>query len=334
VGRHAGIMFVMHIDVGGKLLMKLRWEIVGAIGMLLMLATGCARQTVAQPAGDEELRPDVQAYAEAQGISVEEADRRLGAEEGLGQLQERLAAEEAGTFGGLWIEHEPSYRVVVAFTRDGAQTLQRYVKDTPLEGVAEAREVAVTQAELESAQAATIGLLEELGSGANTGIDIRQNCVSLYVADLEVFEAQLAASGQRLPDAVCIEVVGPYAEAPPLEPIPGLHFPRQDPPEGVFAEMMALMMGELVEENGCLRVRGGEDPALLVIWPYDHTLTVDAGGIAEVRDGTGAVVARVGDTVEMGGGQAPSLTGAFAAGLPKACTGPYWIAARGIRSTR
>ena len=324
----------MQIDIGGKLLMKLRWGIVIAFGMLLVLAAGCAGQTVAQPAGDEGLLPDAQARAEAQGITAEEADRRLSAEEGLGDLQERLAAEEAATFGGLWIEHEPTYRVIVAFTQDGAQTLERYVKDTPLEEITETREVAATQAELYAAQEATIALLQDMGSGANTGIDIRQNCVSLYVASQEAFEAQLAASGQRLPDAVCIEAVGPYAEAPPLEPIAGLHFPRQDPPEGVFAEMMALMIGELVEENGCLRVRGGEDPALLVIWPYDHTLTVDAEGVAEVRDGTGAVVARVGDTVEMGGGQAPSLSGAFAAGLPEACPGPYWIAARGIRSTR
>jgi hypothetical protein len=313
--------------------MKLRWVVVVAVGTLLLLVSGCAGRTDAQPVGDEGLPPDAQSSTSVEAISLEEADRGPGAEEDVGHLQERLAAEEAATFGGLWIEHEPTYRVVVAFTQDGPRTLERYVKGTPLEGVVEARKVAVTQAALESAQAATMALLQEIGSGANTGIDIRQNCVSLYVANLKVFEAQLATSGQRLPDAVCIEPVGPYAEAPPLEPLPGLHFPRQDPPEGVFAEMMALMIGELVEADGCLRVRGAEDRGLLVIWPYDHTLTVDAEGVAEIRDGIGAVVARVGDTVEMGGGEASSLSGAFAAGLPQACTGPYWIAARGIRST-
>ena len=314
--------------------MKLHWLTIVALGTLLLTVSGCVGRTAAQPSVDEASRHDARAYADAQGISEEEAVRRLTAQDDLGNLQERLAAEEADTFGGLWIEHEPTYRIVVAFTRDGARTLERYVKDSPLEDVAEAREVARTLAELDAAQTATIELLQEIGSGASTGMDIIENCVSLYVANPEAFGAQLEEAGRRLPDAVCIEPVGPYAEAPPLDPVPGLYFPRQDPPEGLFAEMMALMMGQLIEEDGCLRVRGGEDAALLVIWPYDHTLTVDADGVPEVRDGSGEVVARVGDTVEMGGGQSPSIGARLAEEIPDVCAGPYWIAARGIRTTQ
>lgn len=315
--------------------MKLNGVLFITLVAVVLLGAGCAGRTAAQPPIDNGPHLDAEAYAEVHGTSVEEAVRRLSVQDDLGDLQERLATEETAIFGGLWIEHEPEYRVVVAFTRHGARTLRRYVKGTPLDGVAEAREVVVTLAELEAAQASLIALLEEIGSGANTGIDIMRNCVSLYVAEQAAFEAQLAGAGRALPEVVCIEEVGPYPEPPTLEPVPGLAFPRQDPPEGVFAEMMALFIGELFEENGCLRVRGeAQDPGLLVIWPYDHTLTVDAEGRPEVRDGEGAVVARVGDRIEMGGGQSPSLISPLAETLPSTCPGPYWIAARGIRSTQ
>lgn len=125
----------------------------------------------------------------------------------------------------------------------------------------------------------------------------------------------------------------PIPTPPPLDPVPGLAFPRQAPPEGMFAEMTALLIGELEKVDGCLRVRSeGYDAGILVIWPYDHTVTVDAQGVPEVRDASGAVVARVGEVVRMGGGESHVLDAAVATTIPVACPGPYWIAARGIES--
>lgn len=311
--------------------MKLHWIAWLVLGALSLLAAGCVGRTAAQRPVDTPRHPEAEAYAEAQGITVEEAIRRFEVQGNVADLQERLASAEAETFGGLWIEHEPEYKVAVAFTQNGARTLRRYVKGTPLEGVAEAREVTYTLAELETVQAELLVLLDELGSGVGTGLDIRENCVSLFAADPATFEAQLEAAGRRLSDAVCIEPVGPYPEPPPQEPVEGLFFPRLDPPEGPLVEMDALLIGELVEENGCLRVRwDAEGPGVLIIWPYDHSLTVDAEGRAEVRDGSGAVVARLGDTVEMGGGRSSSLTPKLAERIPEVCPDPYWIAARGI----
>jgi hypothetical protein len=313
--------------------MKMRKTMILVLGAALLLLAGCAARTAAQPS-DEGSHLDAESYAEAYGLSPEEAAGRLNAQDDVGGLQERLAREEADTFGGLWIEHEPAYRVVVAFTEDAAATLARYVEGTSLQGIAVAREVAFTQAELESAQAATLALLQRIGSRADTGLDIRQNCVALYVAEQAAFEAKLTAAGESLPEGVCIEQVGPYPEAPPLEAVPGFHFPRQDPPEGVGAEMAALMIGELVEVDGCLRVRWqAGDPGSLVIWPYDHTLTLDDDGRPEVRDGSGTVVARLGDTVELGGGQSPGLPANLADAVPDNCPGPYWFAARGISTS-
>jgi hypothetical protein len=50
-----------------------------------------------------------------------------------------LEQNEGGTFAGLWIQHEPAYRVRVAFNRDGEETIRPYVGGTPLAGLIKVR---------------------------------------------------------------------------------------------------------------------------------------------------------------------------------------------------
>lgn len=299
------------------------------LGMFLLFA-GCTHLTPAPPEYGEALEMDAAGYAQQFGISLEEAVWRLSSEPLISDLQARLTENEAVVFGGLWLQHEPEYRVVVQVTGDERRIFRRYVRGTALESVVEIRKVATTLAELEQTQAVTMMLLDEAGSAANTGLNVQENCVAVYAADPAALAAKLAAAGATLPDAVCVEPVGPYAQAPALQVPPGLAFPRQDPPEGMFAEMAALMIGTLVEENGCLRVVADDGAGHLVIWPYDHTVTVEADGTVAIRDGAGMPVARVGDLVRMGGGETRSIQSeTIRAGLGD-CQGPYWIAARGI----
>jgi hypothetical protein len=87
-------------------------------------------------------------YARAYCVSIEEAERRMGIQnrgaigpkmepgrpppppgDSIGALNAALQQKEAGTFAGLWIQHQPDYRVVVAFTRNAAATLAEYTKD-------------------------------------------------------------------------------------------------------------------------------------------------------------------------------------------------------------
>ena len=302
------------------------------LGMLVLIA-GCARSTPAMPEMSEALLMDAAAYAADQGIPVEEAARRLSLQPLIGDLQGQLAENEKGAFGGLWIQHEPEYRVVVQVTQDARRIFRRYVKGSVLEDVVEMRAVKATLAELEQAQAATMKLLSEVGSAADTGLSIQDNCVAVYVADEAALDAKLTAADASLPGTVCVVPVGPYAQAPALDVPAGLAFPRQDPPEGMFAEMMALLIGRLVEEDGCLRVGADEGSGVLVIWPYDHTVTLEADGKIAIRDGSGAVVARVGDLVRMGGGESPSIRSETVRAGLGTCEGPYWFAARGIEGT-
>lgn len=300
--------------------------------ILVLLVSACTTGAAAGPAVSEALQRDARAYAEDHGIPLDEAIERLRNQDPIGELSAVLEEQEAGVFGGLWIEHEPEYRIVVALTKDERRVQRRYVEGGPLEDIVEIREVAVSLRELADARDQTMRLLQEVGSRADISTDVRENCVSLYSADPALLNDRLEAAGLELPGPVCIVPTGPYPAAPPLDPPPGIVFPRQHPPEGLRVEMSALLVGELVEEHGCLRV-GEPGHTNLVIWPYDHTVTATEDGQLQIHDGTGAVVARQGDVVRMGGGQAPSAEIATPIEIPDRCTGPYWIAARDIEVT-
>jgi hypothetical protein len=101
-------------------------------------------------------------------------------------------------------------------------------------------------------------------------------------------------------------------------------FPVQNNPNPDYME--ALLTGELVIEDGCLRV---DDDVL--VWPNGFSLSIE-GEVIQVIDGTGQPIARVGDKVEVSGGEVGTseLPGGYlselSAQLPSdCCPGPYWI---------
>ena len=278
-----------------------------AILMIVALLTvgGCADQTATQMPVSKALRQDAEAYAEAHDVPLDEAIWRLRTQDPVGELQAVLQEKEADVFGGLWIEHEPVYKVVVLVTRGQRRIERRYIRGGPLANVAEVREVYWTLKALTAAQVELMQILEEVDSRAQTGVDVRGNCVALYSADPGTLLTEVDTAGLVLPEPVCLVDTGPYPEAPPLDTPAGIVFPRQLPPEGLRAEMMALLIGELTETDGCLRVRA-EDDSYLVIWPYDYTVTAAAYGAIQIRDGSGAVVARAGDVLPLASGYLPA----------------------------
>ena len=104
------------------------------------------------PAVSEALLQDACHYAADVGVDLDEAVRRLQAQHTIGELGAELEANEQPTFGGLWIQHTPEYKVIAAFTRDGEETVRRYVTGTSLVDMVEVREVEVTLVELRRAQ--------------------------------------------------------------------------------------------------------------------------------------------------------------------------------------
>ena len=129
---------------------------------------------------------------------------------------------------------------------------------------------------------------------------------------------------------------GPIWQANDMKTLPDVevYFPKQD---GTLApeEGTELFSGKLILWGKCLqvsddvirvkdRVYAGISP--LIIWPHDFALSMQ-DGVVGIVDGTGSVVARVGDEVEF---DAFNLTYEEArehgglAEITPACSGPYW----------
>jgi hypothetical protein len=142
-------------------------------------------------------------YAATYRLTLAEAVRRLLLQGQAGPIVGNLTRNERDTFAGFWVENEPEFKFVALFTHDGEQTLRPYAVGTPLEGLIEVRNGARwTESDLEAQQVEATHILGELGLNPSSATDIRENRVTVWVADREAVEAALAAAGVQLPPAV------------------------------------------------------------------------------------------------------------------------------------
>lgn len=270
--------------------------------------------------------PGYPAYDEATDISPGEGPgAQWQSEEEIGNLGAALETQERDTFAGLWLQHQPSYRVVVAFTEGGEETIAKYVTaDSELAHLIELRQVSYTYAQLQSDLATSLMILNEIGFSASSDVNVMENQVELYITDRARFERLLAEANAALPESVvAITVYEPVVENPPfsITPAPNVFMPQLIVRD--YARMTAELIGELVVENGCLRVKT-EFGGYLVIWQADYFLTEQDGRI-HILNEHGEIVATVGETIHMGGGEIPQVaTTELRAPIPEPCGGPYW----------
>ncbi|MFN2125716.1 MAG: hypothetical protein ACK2UP_19655 [Candidatus Promineifilaceae bacterium] len=302
------------------------------IALLLTACTGTSSnepQAVtadSTPPMDEAILHEAQSYVDEMGITLDEALARLEiqSDDAIGTLQTQLQQSEPGTFAGLWLQHQPQFRVVVAFTGNGQETIAKYVSpDNPLSTLIEVRPAQYTYAQLQADQEEVVRYLETIGLPASVSIMVMENRVVLDVSDQAAFAAALAEAGLSLPDSVVVNAVyAPPDDPPPdITPVPGVFMPQLKQRDVVFME--ALIVGKLVVEDGCLRVRS-ENDSHLVIWQADYFLTGNHNTL-EILDETGAAVARIGDMIYLGGGEQNAVDdNDLRKPVPETCDGPYW----------
>ncbi len=321
-----------------------RWIHPVVIVLLLLIVAACGSASSSPtgssadgPSIEDALARDVESYASEYNVDLDEALRRLQFQDLIGELNAELAAQERDTFAGLWIEHTPEFRVWVRFTRDGEDTIRPYIADGPLADIVEVRGASASLAQLEAAQAALSSVLSDLEVDVSHGLNVAENRVELFVADRARFECLLREAGIRLPDHVELVAVGGYSageiDVCATPSVPGIALPRQGPVEGLRAVMQAEMVGQLVLVDGCLRVQSiYDDTSYLPVWPPEFALRSEDDSI-QVLDGTGQVVAKVGEEIYMGGGEgsASVMAECVRQQLPATCTGPYWIVGEGVR---
>lgn len=150
------------------------------------------------------LRIDAQYCASDFGVSVEEAVCRLTLQGEVGPLGPALRSGEPDTYGGLWIHHEPDFGVIVLFTENPEATLAPYVIDHPLEGLIKARKAQVSLRYLEQAQHRAYAIASATGITVESGINVPDNRVKLYVIDAQELAHALRDLGSSLPDHVIV----------------------------------------------------------------------------------------------------------------------------------
>jgi hypothetical protein len=178
--------------------------------VLLSTSIALAAAGLFAPAGTAQERPmspgrsrALESYAEAHGVTVGEAERRQRYRWEIVELGTRLKAEEAETFGGLYIEHSPAYRVVVQFTRDGAATLARYTRN-PIFVPALA---VISREALHKTHSRAMDLMRATGIQYVSSEDIRTGLINVYVAELAAVRRLQATGALRLPPRVVVHRV-------------------------------------------------------------------------------------------------------------------------------
>ena len=156
---------------------------------------------------DNGLDQDAAQYAIEYGVSFQEAKHRLEVQALAGQLTAALETDEADTFGGAWIQHEPEYKIVVQFTREGDKTIWPYVEDGPLESLIEVRTTDVTLAELISIQEKLIETVRPLDIPFESGINLQDQQVEIYVVEREQFDQAVVGGEVQISDHVAVVTV-------------------------------------------------------------------------------------------------------------------------------
>jgi hypothetical protein len=284
----------------------------------------------ASPTPSEALRMDAQSMAGDLGISVDEAVRRLQLQDGIGLLNARLQEAELEEFAGLWIQHEPEYRIFIAYVEDGDEILAEYLSGLYFEDEIELKSAQYSYVQLQEDQQAVSKMMQDAGFSLASGINIQKNQVELYITDVNLFNETRQEKDLTLPPSVVVvEVYEPVGEPPPfpLTPVPDVAMPQLKARSA--STMAALMEGTLIIEDGCLKI----DPSypgenMLVIWQADYFLT-DKKGTLTILDEQGKETAWVGEAIQMGGGEVglgPELQDQLREPAPSECfEGKVWL---------
>lgn len=244
---------------------------------------------------EDAIRRDAEVYAEYEGVTVEEAIERFELMNESGDLQ-AVIVENEESYAGSWIQHQPEYKFVFAFTENGEEIIRKYVKeDSPLAGLIELRTFEVSYRELKKDQEETMQLLKDVNLDffCPTSIDIKENTAIVYVSDIKLFNEILDKAGVVLPPHVTPNVL--------YEPLEEVHFDLNPPDPPINFPQLKMRGGEalsstarmLVLKDGYLRF---DD--IIIIWQPDYFLN-DNNGTIEVLDREGKMVAQEGKEVYM-----------------------------------
>ena len=168
-----------------------------------------AEDSTISPAESEEdaIRRDAEMYAELEGVSVDEAIRRFELMSDAGPLQAAIVENEEA-YAGSWIQHQPEYRFVFAFTENGEEIIRKYVKeDSPLADKIKILTFKCSFRELQEIQEDITADMKTLGIYPDSGIDMKNNCVYFSVTDKVAVDEAIRSGKLEIPDCVNVSQI-------------------------------------------------------------------------------------------------------------------------------
>jgi hypothetical protein len=140
---------------------------------------------------------DAKMYSQHWGVTVDEAFRRFKLEDAARELESVLWEKEAATFGGLWIQNTPEFKIVTAFTGDAAKTISTYV--TPeIADVVEARSVKYSYKELQEIRNQFQSSLKDLGIEFNSATNVMKNNIDIDIVAKDKSRLDGAITGNKI----------------------------------------------------------------------------------------------------------------------------------------
>lgn len=175
--------------------------VLAAVGLGLV-PTGVA-QEMSDTFPGQALLEDAAWYAEAYGVSLDRAVRRLRLQGAIGDLDAQLARAHPDTFAGLWVQHEPSFRVIVRFTDNQTAThALESLQGSPLTSLIELRPAVYSLTELEKARATAQHLARQMEVPVDTDINVLENRVEIYAVSDMALSSKLALAKLAMPEGV------------------------------------------------------------------------------------------------------------------------------------
>lgn len=237
-------------------------------------------------------------YAEERGISEAEAGKRLGEQQVMGpvfeRLVERLRKAEADNYTGARLVHDPDWHYLLYFKRDPEATLARYMRN-PRFKAAQGRH---TQAELNALIKPWVERFGKAGIMGAYGMGGTDGTASFMML---VTEAEYRALAEK-------ERWGPVPAAIRLGFAKRLDFPAIDPRAAPFFRAFANdtqptirqpergSSGRIILRDGCLRLTDSQGKGPLAYFHNETGVGVDDQGyLALINRRTGKPSGRIGE---------------------------------------
>jgi hypothetical protein len=326
-----------------------------ASGQEKPLAEACPKLTAAQIKAIENYKgqfAENALYARAYCVPVEEAERRMAIQlrdtvgpktepgpppappaDSIGAVAQAVSEKEGATFAGLWIEHQPRYRVVVAFTRDAARTLAKYTRDPLFEPL---DRPGPTLAELTASQERITRIFADRGYRWASAARMEQN--GKVVIELAQEAAPIRAAAARgefdLPSWIELKEPRPLPVPAPPPPRAGDLRVKAFPQLRHRTDMyMSTLVGvpptaaTLELRDGCLVLTTATD-SRVALWGAEVALDLSDPAQVSILDRLGGVRIRAGERVSLRGlqpGVEEARNKAEKVGESPACPGPYRV---------